>query len=83
VDWTGTGRLLTHQPYTVLGAVPGRPLPVDVVLDPVVHDVRPGHRLALVVDTVDPLYRGESRIGSAVTLASSAAEPARLDVPLA
>jgi len=83
VDWTGTGRLLTHQPCTILGAAPGQPVAVDLALDPIVHDVRPGHRLALVVDTVDPLYRGESRIGSAVTLTSSPGDPARLGLPLA
>jgi hypothetical protein len=35
------------------------------------------------VDTVDELYRGESRIGSSVTFSSPASDPAVLDVPVA
>ncbi|HEY8374755.1 MAG TPA: CocE/NonD family hydrolase [Pseudonocardiaceae bacterium] len=83
VDALGNGRLLTHQPLTLLDATPGAARAVDITLDPLVHTVPAGHRIAVVVDTVDGLYRGESRIGSTVTFRSPAGDPSYLDVPLA
>lgn len=79
---TGTGRLLTHQPHTLLDVTPGAPKTIDIALDPLVHQVPAGHRIAVVVDSVDGLYRGESKAGSALTFSSPANSPSRLDLPL-
>ncbi|MCK2237204.1 MULTISPECIES: CocE/NonD family hydrolase [unclassified Crossiella] len=82
VGLTGTGRLLTHQPHTLLDVAPGTAKTIDISLDPLVHPVPAGHRIAVVLDTVDGLYRGESKIGGSVTFSSPANNPSRLDLPL-
>jgi len=56
VDWTGTGRLITHAPYTLLDAVPGQPITLDMELVATAYDVPAGHYLSLVIDTSDLLY---------------------------
>jgi hypothetical protein len=54
---------------------------VDIELEPVVWNVEAGHRLVLVVDTVDPRYLSESALGSTVAFSSPAADPSWLRVP--
>ena len=56
VDWTGTGRLITHAPYTVLDATPGEKISVDIDMVATAYDVPPGHYISLVIDTADLLY---------------------------
>ena len=79
LDGTGTGVLVTHAPATWLDAEPGAPLTLDVALSAMAYDVPAGHRLALVVDTADPLYLDANRSGAAVTFTG----PSWLDVPTA
>lgn len=78
VDQYGFGRLLTFQPYTLERTQHV----VDIRFNPAVHDIPAGHHIAVVVDTVDPLFRSESRLGSTVTFTSPAADPSYLDIPL-
>src|SRR5439155_6635820 len=54
LDRLGVGRLITHASVTWLAG--GATMPVDVALAASGYGVAAGHRLALVVDTRDPLY---------------------------
>ncbi|MGK5627672.1 CocE/NonD family hydrolase [Streptomyces sp. URMC 123] len=78
----GVGKLITTAPLTFHDATPGRPFPVDLDLYSTAYDVPAGHRLALVVDTVDPLYAEHNPDGARLTFSSPAHDPSRLDVPL-
>lgn len=74
----GMCTLLSWQPDTLLDLSPSVPHGVDVTLEPVVHDVPAGHHLTLVVDTVDPLYRDATKLGSTVGFTGES----YLDIPL-
>ncbi|MFI9004022.1 alpha/beta fold hydrolase [Streptomyces sp. NPDC053541] len=78
----GIGKLVTHAPYTFHGKEPGRPFGVDLDLFSTAYDVPAGHRLAVVVDTVDPLYIEHNPTGAQLTFSSPAADPSHLSVPL-
>ncbi|MFD7418523.1 CocE/NonD family hydrolase C-terminal non-catalytic domain-containing protein, partial [Kitasatospora purpeofusca] len=56
----GIGKLVSNAPYTFHGQTPGRPFPVDLELYSTAYDVPAGHRLALVIDTVDPLVKDQN-----------------------
>jgi predicted acyl esterase len=77
----GLGALVTHKPVTLRNSAPGVARTVDIELEPVVWNVEAGHRLVLVVDTVDPRYLSESALGSTVAFSSPAADPSWLRVP--
>ncbi|MGI5403798.1 CocE/NonD family hydrolase [Streptomyces sp. CA-135486] len=78
----GLGKLVSNAPYTFHGQTPGKPFAVDLELFSTAYDVPAGHRLALVVDTVDPLYIEHNPTGAQLTFSSSAADPSSLSVPL-
>ncbi|MEV6650882.1 CocE/NonD family hydrolase [Streptomyces sp. NPDC051219] len=78
----GLGKLVSHAPYTFHGRTPGRPFAVDLELFSTAYDVPAGHRLALVVDTVDPLYIEHNPSGAQLTFSSPTADPSYLSVPL-
>ncbi|MGW7413112.1 CocE/NonD family hydrolase [Streptomyces sp. NPDC054863] len=78
----GLGKLVSNAPYTFHGQQPGRPFPVDLELNSTAYDVPAGHRLALVVDTVDPLYIEHNPSGAQLTFSSPAADPSFVSVPL-
>ncbi|TQK51024.1 putative CocE/NonD family hydrolase [Streptomyces sp. SLBN-118] len=78
----GLGKLVSNAPYTFHGTTPGKPFAVDLELFSTAYDVPAGHRLALVVDTVDPLYIEHNPSGAQLTFSSSAADPSYLSVPL-
>jgi predicted acyl esterase len=80
VNPLGAGSLITHTPYTLLNATPGRPVDVDIDLQPISWTVPAGDHLALVVDTVDPRYASVSSPGSTVTFASPAGDPSWLRI---
>lgn len=83
VDDQGAGALLSHSPHTLRGVTPGEPVTVRMELAPVVWDVPQGHRLAVVVDSLDARYQDESDIGDRVSVSSPEDAPARVTVPLA
>ena len=83
VDALGVGSLISHKPYTLRGATPGKAVPLDVRLEATSWEVPTGHHLVLVVDTVDPRYLGRSVIGSTVTFSSPAGDPSWISVPVA
>ncbi|NUK43971.1 CocE/NonD family hydrolase [Streptomyces lunaelactis] len=78
----GLGKLVSNAPYTFHDKTPGKPFAVDLELFSTAYDVPAGHRLALVVDTVDPLYIEHNPSGAQLTFSSSAADPSYLSVPL-
>lgn len=78
----GIGRLVSNAPYTFHGQTPGRPFPVDLELFSTAYDVPAGHRLALVIDTVDPLYIEHNPTGAQLTFSSPGTDPSHLSVPL-
>ncbi|MGW7448482.1 CocE/NonD family hydrolase C-terminal non-catalytic domain-containing protein [Kitasatospora sp. NPDC054795] len=77
----GTARIVTHEPYTVLGLTPGEDTPVDWTLQPAAYDVPTGHRLALVVNSRDQLYSYAAERGT-VTVGSPSGDESRLELPL-
>ncbi|MEU4209429.1 CocE/NonD family hydrolase [Streptomyces sp. NPDC026206] len=78
----GVGRLVSHAPYTFHGRAPGRSFAVDLRLQSTSYDVPAGHRLALVVDTVDPLYIQHNPAGARLTFTSPKGDPSVLSVPV-
>ncbi|WP_411072619.1 alpha/beta fold hydrolase [Streptomyces sp. cmx-4-25] len=78
----GVGKLVTNAPYTFHGKAPGQPFAVDLELFSTAYDVPAGHRLALVVDTVDPLYIEHNPTGAQLTFSSPATDPSYVSVPL-
>ncbi|MFC3574339.1 CocE/NonD family hydrolase [Streptomyces yaanensis] len=78
----GLGKLVSNAPYTWHGQTPGQPIGVDLELFSTAYDVPAGHRLALVVDTVDPLYIEHNPSGAQLTFSSPADDPSYVSVPL-
>ncbi|WP_019890413.1 alpha/beta fold hydrolase [Streptomyces purpureus] len=78
----GLGKLVSNAPYTFHGKTPGQPFTVDLELFSTAYDVPAGHRLALVVDTVDPLYIEHNPTGAQLTFSSPPADPSYVSVPL-
>ena len=78
----GLGKLVSNAPYTFHGRTPGKPFAVDLELYSTAYDVLAGHRLALVVDTVDPLYIEHNPSGARLTFSSPANDPSYVSIPL-
>ncbi|MFJ5266368.1 alpha/beta fold hydrolase [Streptomyces sp. NPDC088387] len=78
----GLGKLVSNAPYTFHGRTPGKPFGLDLELFSTAYDVPAGHRLALVVDTVDPLYIEHNPSGARLTFSSPANDPSYVSVPL-
>ncbi|MET9678469.1 CocE/NonD family hydrolase [Streptomyces sp. NPDC006482] len=78
----GVGKLISNAPYTFHGKTAGQAFPVDLELFSTAYDVPAGHRLALVVDTVDPLYIEHNPSGAQLTFSSPSADPSYVSVPL-
>jgi predicted acyl esterase len=73
-DAVGVGRLITHAPVTWLDPTNA----LDLKFPATAYDLPAGHRLALVLDTVDPLYLGANPNGARVTFTGSS----WFDVPI-
>ncbi|MDJ0381820.1 CocE/NonD family hydrolase [Streptomyces sp. G-G2] len=78
----GLGKLVSNAPYTFHGKTPGQAFGVDLNLFSTAYDVPAGHRLALVVDTVDPLYIEHNPTGAQLTFSSPRTDPSYVSVPL-
>ncbi|MFD3540558.1 CocE/NonD family hydrolase [Streptomyces sp. NPDC058662] len=78
----GIGKLVSNAPYTFHGRAPGQAFGVDLELFSTAYDVPAGHRLALVVDTVDPLYIEHNPTGAQLTFSSPRNDPSYVSVPL-
>ncbi|NSC24586.1 alpha/beta fold hydrolase [Streptomyces albus subsp. chlorinus] len=77
----GTGKLITHAPYTFHDRAPGKPFAVDLELFSTAYDVPEGHKLAVVVDTADPLYAEHNPDGARLAFSSPDGDPSRVRVP--
>jgi putative CocE/NonD family hydrolase len=73
-DALGMGRLVANAPITWLTAT----RTLDLKLQAMANDIPAGHRLALVLDTVDPLYMGADQAGASAAFTGAS----WLDVPL-
>ncbi|RZB14293.1 alpha/beta fold hydrolase [Streptomyces sp. F001] len=78
----GLGKLISNAPFTFHGRTPGKPFGVDLELFSTAYDVPAGHRLALVVDTVDPLYIEHNPSGGRLTFSSPPNDPSYVSIPL-
>ncbi|MEV7521935.1 CocE/NonD family hydrolase [Streptomyces sp. NPDC091371] len=78
----GVGKLVSNAPYTFHGKTPSRAFGVDLELFSTAYDVPAGHRLALVIDTVDPLYIEHNPFGAQLTFSSPSTDPSYVSVPL-
>ncbi|MER7763743.1 CocE/NonD family hydrolase [Streptomyces sp. NPDC097619] len=78
----GIGKLVSNAPHTFHDKTPGSPFAVDLELFSTAYDVPAGHRLALVIDTVDPLYIEHNPAGAQLTFSSPGTDPSYLSVPL-
>ncbi|MFF4649214.1 CocE/NonD family hydrolase [Streptomyces sp. NPDC001380] len=78
----GVGRLVAHAPYTFVERTAGSRFTADFALQATAYDVPAGHRLALVVDTVDPLYLTHNAAGTRIGFDSPDADPSWISVPL-
>ncbi|MFE9538940.1 CocE/NonD family hydrolase [Streptomyces sp. NPDC006691] len=83
VNALGIARIITHAPYTVLGAAPKEPATVDIALQVTGYDVKAGHRLMLVLDSVDPFYGPAAETPGTITVTSPDEDPSYLEIPLA
>ncbi|GHB74145.1 hypothetical protein GCM10010347_50600 [Streptomyces cirratus] len=78
----GIGKLITNAPYSFHGKTPGEAFGVDLDLFSTAYDVPAGHRLAVVIDTVDPLYIEHNPAGAQLTFSSPRTDPSYVSVPL-
>ncbi|MFB7914434.1 alpha/beta fold hydrolase [Streptomyces sp. NPDC056061] len=81
----GTARIITHEPYTATDLTPKVDTTIAWLLQAVSYDLPVGHRLALVINSRDPLY---SHAGSGLpaltttTVGSVSGNEAKLELPL-
>ncbi|WP_329377513.1 prolyl oligopeptidase family serine peptidase [Streptomyces sp. NBC_01351] len=78
----GIGKLVSNAPYTFHGKTPNQAFGVDLELFSTAYDVPAGHRLAVVIDTVDPLYIEHNPFGAQLTFSSPGTDPSYVSVPL-
>ncbi|MFJ8313077.1 MULTISPECIES: CocE/NonD family hydrolase [unclassified Streptomyces] len=82
VNALGIARIITHAPYTVLGGAPDAPATVDIALQATGYDVQAGHRLMLVLDSVDPFYGPAAETPGTIAVTSPDEDPSYLELPL-
>ena len=56
VNSLGIGTLITHGPVSLHSATPGKAIQLAMELSATAWNVAAGHKLAIVIDTYDPLY---------------------------
>ncbi|MEU0939437.1 CocE/NonD family hydrolase [Embleya sp. NPDC005971] len=78
----GLGHIITHAPFTRLLGEAGESVTVDIELQATGYNVPAGHRVMLVVDTIDPFYGAATVEGSTITIAPTESDPHHLDLPL-
>ncbi|WP_194704680.1 CocE/NonD family hydrolase [Xanthomonas phaseoli] len=82
MDGLGVAQLITHAPYSLRNATPGRAVTLDWPLQAAATEIPAGQRLVLVIDTRDARYTDASEGGGTVTFTSPAAAPSVLNLSL-
>ncbi|NIJ81480.1 CocE/NonD family hydrolase [Xanthomonas cannabis] len=82
MDALGVAHLITHAPYSLRDATPGRAVTLDWQLQAAATEIPEGQRLVLVIDTRDARYTDASDGGGTVTFSSPVATPSVLNLPL-
>lgn len=77
MDWSGTGRLITHAPLSWRGGA-GSYRDLDIRLPAVSYDVPSGHKLVLVVDGHDGFYLDDNDLFATATFGG----PSWVDLPI-
>lgn len=77
-----TARIISHEPLNVYGLTPEQDVTVTWNLQAAAYDIPVGHRLMLVVDSMDPLYGGASITWTQTAFGSPEGEPSFLELPL-
>lgn len=77
-----TARIITHEPLNVYGLTPEQDATVTWHLQAAAYDIPDGHRLMLVVDSMDPLYGGATVTWTQTVFGSPEGEPSFLELPL-
>src|SRR5690606_30028577 len=82
VNALGIGTLITHAPVTLPQTTAGKTEQVSLDLVAVSHDIKPGNRLMLVVDTQDLVYAKPARFYFAADVQFRSNLTTTLSVPL-
>jgi putative CocE/NonD family hydrolase len=82
VDSNGLGTLIDFQPYTADGGTTAHPVPVTITMQPVSWSIDSGHRLGLVIDSVDARYRSHTPKNAIITATATAKYPATFTAPV-
>jgi predicted acyl esterase len=78
VDDLGNAHLITEEPATWQNTATNQTMGLDIRFPATAYLVPSGHSLALVIDTVDPLFLDENSLASSITFSG----PSWLDVAL-
>jgi len=62
MDWTGTGRLITHGVITLPQAPWGEKIELNLDMVTTAYDVPKGNRVVLAIDTKDPEYKSPTGV---------------------
>jgi len=83
VDKWGNATYITHGFHTFWDATPGAVMDISVPVMTTAYDIPAGHRLAMVIDTSDPLYSKPSLVPFNITYyyGNTAAKQIELTVP--
>jgi len=73
-DAFGNGKLISHGVRTLHNAKPGQDVKMSIEFVAAGYDVPAGHRLALVLDTYDPLYQPATLLAHQVHIRYSASK---------
>ncbi|CAM2069879.1 Prolyl oligopeptidase family serine peptidase [Sulfidibacter corallicola] len=82
MDWTGTGKLISHGPITLHDAVPGEDIRVTIPFVATAYDVPDGHKLVVAIDTYDPQYGPPTLSSFKVRFPHNASRQSVLSIPL-
>lgn len=81
MDWTGTGRLITHGVITLPQAPWGEKIELNFDMVTTAYDVPKGNRLVIAFDTKDPEYKSPTRADYFVDFEFSRNMESKLTVP--
>ena len=77
----GTGKLITHGIITLPDVKPNEPQTFTVDFVATAYDIPIGHRLALALDTKDPLYKSPTSSNFVINIDYPDKKPSRLIIP--